>query len=148
MDHDVDIGMVRASCTCLRARRAARRLTQIYDGALAPVELTVNQFGLLAHLDGAGGLSIGALADAIGKHPSTVNRDLKPLRAQKLVADASDPVDRRVRAVAITAEGRARLRKALPLWRRAQARVRDALGAEVMRELNQLLDLTAARLKG
>lgn len=29
-------------CTCLRMRRAARRVTQLYDHALEPAGLTVN----------------------------------------------------------------------------------------------------------
>jgi hypothetical protein len=61
-----------------------RRLTQIYDAALEPVHPTANQFGVLSYLYGLalGGrdhISIGALAARIGKHPTTLNRDLKPL---------------------------------------------------------------------
>lgn len=144
---DMDIGAARESCTCLRARRASRQLTQIYDRALGPAGLTVNQFGLLASLAGQGRLSIGAVADLIGKHPSTLNRDLKPLAAQGLIAAATDPDDRRVRGVRITAKGRARLRKALPLWRRAQTEIQAAIGHDAMRDLNELLDLTSLRLK-
>ena len=147
MSEDIDIGAIRDSCTCLRARRASRRLTQLYDRALAPVGLTVNQFELLAHLDGGGPLSMGALADTVGKHPSTVNRDLRPLSAQGLIAAAADPADRRVRSLRITAKGSARLRRAMPLWRQAQAQVQQAIGADATRDLNDLLDLAAARLK-
>ena len=141
-----------SGCTCLRARRIARQLTQAYDGALAPVALTVNQFGVLAKLYGAtrggrAGVPIGALADRLGMHPTTLNRDLKPLRAQGLVADAADPDDRRVRALTITGKGRARLRKAVPFWRRAQQGLDAALGAKVARGLNEALDLAAARLQ-
>ena len=39
-----------AGCTCLRARRAARQLTRLYDTELQPTGLTVNQLGLLAKL--------------------------------------------------------------------------------------------------
>jgi DNA-binding MarR family transcriptional regulator len=146
----LDIGEI-AGCTCLRARRATRQLTQIYDEALAPVRLTINQFGVLAHLhgatfDGRNYLSLGALADLIGKHPSTLNRDLKPLKIRGLVADSKDPTDGRVRAVHLTAKGRALLLKALPDWRRAEAEIRKALGAETTLALNGLLELTSARL--
>jgi DNA-binding MarR family transcriptional regulator len=140
-----------AGCTCLLARRATRRLTQIYDAALEPVELTINQFGVLAYLhgatlDGRGHLPIGALADLIGKHASTLNRDLKPLSARGLVVDTDDPADRRVRAVRITGKGRAQLRKAIPRWRQAEAIIRRSLGAETMLELRGLLELASAKL--
>jgi hypothetical protein len=37
-----------SGCTCLRARRTTRQLTQIYDRELEPAGVTINQFGLLA----------------------------------------------------------------------------------------------------
>jgi DNA-binding MarR family transcriptional regulator len=141
-----------SGCACLRARRVARQLTQAYDHALAPAALTVNQFGLLAKLYGASqggrtGVRVGALADRLGMHPTTLNRDLKPLRAQGLVADAVDASDRRARALVITGKGRARLRKAIPVWRLAQARLEGALGAELARTFSDVLDSAAARLR-
>ena len=150
MGHQIDIREI-VGCTCLRARRATRQLTQIYDAALKPVRLTVNQFGVLAHLygsmrDGPNHLSTGALADLIGKHPSTLNRDLKPLKARGFVADAIDPTDRRVRALQLTSKGRTRLLRAVPYWRRAEVQVREALGVESALALNRLLELTSAKL--
>ncbi len=148
--HQIDIREV-SGCTCLRARSATRQLTQVCDRALEPAGLTINQFGLLAKLHGATragrkSLSIGALAGLLGMHPTTLNRDLKPLKAQDLVADAADPADRRIRAVLITRKGRAKLGKAVPLWRRAQRRVEEALGVESTRALNALLELASAKL--
>jgi len=134
-----------SNCSCLHLRRAARRLTRLYDHALEPAGLTVNQFGLLANLHGAGGagLSIGALAERLGMDPTTLNRDLKPLRADGLVRDAADPLDRRVRLVLVTAKGRARLAKAVPHWRRVQQETEAKLGRERTQNLNALLDLVA-----
>jgi DNA-binding MarR family transcriptional regulator len=140
-----------SGCTCLRARRAARHLSRLYDDALEQAGVTVNQLGILAKLLGAAlrgqsSLPIGTLAQRVGMHPSTLNRDLKPLENQKLVINVSDPADLRVRAVVITRKGQAKLRAALPAWRRAQALVREVLGEEVMLSLNALLDLAAAKL--
>lgn len=150
MAEEIDIREV-SGCTCLSARRAGRRLTQIYDDALRPAGLTVNQFGLLAKLYGASlagrpSLSMGALAERLGMDPTTLNRNLKPLGAQGLVADSADHEDRRVRAVFITTKGVAKLRKAVAFWRRAQTRVEAALGAEASQTLRSLLDLASAKL--
>lgn len=150
MAEKIDIREI-AGCTCLLARRTTRQLTQIYDAALEPIGLTINQFGVLAHLYGStlagrGHLSIGALADRIGKHPSTLNRDLGPLGVRGLVADARDPSDARVRAVRITARGRAQLSKAIPHWRRAEAKIRSSLGAETVVALRGLLELSSVKL--
>jgi len=150
MADQIDIREI-SGCTCLRARRASRHLTQIYDRALKPVGLTVNQFGLLANLHGVSlagrrSLSIGALAERLGLDPTTLNRNLKPLATQRLIADEADPEDKRVRAVRITDKGVARLRKAVPLWRGVQAQVREALGADATLALNDSLGLAAAKL--
>ena len=150
MAEQIDIREI-VGCTCLLARRTTRQLTQIYDTALEPVGLTINQFGVLAHLYGStlagrGHLSIGALADRIGKHPSTLSRDLRPLGIRGFVADAHDPSDARVRAIRITARGRAQLSKAIPHWRRAEAKIRSSLGEESVVAMRRLLELSSAKL--
>jgi DNA-binding MarR family transcriptional regulator len=146
----VDIREI-ANCPCLALRRTTRHVTRIYDRLLEPLGLTVNQFGLLGYLHGAslsgrGPLSIGALAERIGMDPTTVNRHLKPLQALKLVAAATDPRDRRVRALVITRKGRAKLERAVPPWREARAQLEGAIGVETSAALKGLLDLSSARL--
>jgi DNA-binding MarR family transcriptional regulator len=141
---DINIHEI-ADCTCGRLRRATRRITQLYDHALLPVDLTVSQFGLLAHLYGAkmlraGGLSLTVLADHLGMDPSTLTRNLKPLERRGLVADRSDPNDKRARLVTITDSGCSKLGEALPYWRRAQNQVKQALGAAAVKDLRGLLD--------
>jgi DNA-binding MarR family transcriptional regulator len=138
-------------CTCLRMRRATRRLTQIYDKALGPADMTANQFGLLTHLygvalAGAPGLAIGALAERLGADPTTLNRTLKPLIDRGWVRDAVGAADGRVRLLRLTDKGQRAIDKAAPLWREAQAKVEEALGAKSTRALNELLDLSAAKL--
>ena len=140
-----------ADCLCLRLRRTTRQMTQIYDRALEPLGLTVNQFGLLARLHGSSlkrhaCISIGVLADLIGMHPTTLNRILKPLKVQGLVADAPQTADQRVRSVQITEKGRAKLRKAVPSWRDAEAQVRKVIGARAALALNRALDRASLKI--
>ncbi|MEI9926309.1 MAG: MarR family transcriptional regulator [Bradyrhizobium sp.] len=152
MTEPIDIKEI-ANCTCLRARRVTRRLTQIYDAALEPVHLTANQFGVLSCLYG---LTLAATTMsrsarwriASGKHPTTLNRDLKPLEMSGLVASVEISGDRRVRAIQITGKGRTHLRKAVTFWRQAQSRVRDELGPRSMLALNELLETAAVKLGG
>jgi DNA-binding MarR family transcriptional regulator len=150
MANVIDLDEV-SNCTCLRARRTARQLSRIYDNALASAGITVNQLGLLAKLYGAttrapNGVSIGTLADLVGMHPTTLNRDLKPLKERGFLRDAIDPSDRRARAVFITKKGQAKLQQAIPEWRRAQAHLQKVLGQEVTLSLNGLLDLAYAKV--
>ena len=113
------------------APRATRELTRIYNDALAPVRLNINQFGLLAYLYGAklsGGLfqSVRALAEFTGLHPAAVRREVKALTERGAITSVADVVDQRRLLVAITPRGCAQLRRAVPFWRQAQTRIRDA----------------------
>jgi DNA-binding MarR family transcriptional regulator len=126
-------------------------MTQLYDRLFEPTGLTVSQFGLLAHLYAVSSaerqpLSVGVLAERMGMDPTTLNRNLKPLAAQGLVSVAIAREDRRARAIRITKKGCAKLLAAVPSWRRAQARIREALGSETLADLNGILDLSTAKL--
>ena len=139
-----------AQCSCLRLRRITRRITHIYDRLLEPSGLTVNQFGLLGRLYGASQrgelLAIGALAERVGMDTTTLNRSLKPLERAGLIANTSDPNDRRVRAVTITNAGKKKLLAALPKWREAQTRIDATLGLDTTVALNGLLELSYQKL--
>lgn len=140
-----------SGCTCRRARRLSRQITQLYDHALEPTGITPNQFDLLAHLNhafisGERGIAIGVLAERIVMHPTTVNRDLAPLSAKGLIADTKSESDGRVRVVRITTKGRKALAMAIPFWRKAQKRIVAALGKQEAKRLNNLLDSTSQNL--
>lgn len=138
-------------CTCRRLRRMARLVTQLYDEALSAHDLTIAQFGLLTtiaeHRAKTGkDISIGALANIVGLDPTTLNRNLSTLQRGKLAEVRQDKNDRRVRAVALTASGRQRLKAAIPAWRAAQADLENRLGGEAALGLNESLDRARDRL--
>jgi DNA-binding MarR family transcriptional regulator len=135
-----------ASCTCLRLRKATRRVTQIYDQMLEPAGLTIAQFSLLAHLWPNEQLSIGTLAEALVTDPTTLTRNIKPLAERGLLRIFSDTDDRRRRLISLTDEGRAIVPVAAPLWRKAQARLAVLLGASEIGSLNGALDRSLDQL--
>lgn len=116
------------ACACIRLRRAARALTQLYDDAMAPSGLHTTQFSLLRALQRHGSTRITALAAAQLLDRTALSRNLDPLAARKLVA-ITPGRDARTREVAITPAGEAALRAALPHWQRAQAQVAEHLGS-------------------
>ena len=61
-------------CTAMIARRFARRVTAIYDDALAVHRLTIGQFGILAHLRRSVPGGVGALAVRLSSDASTMHR--------------------------------------------------------------------------
>jgi DNA-binding MarR family transcriptional regulator len=135
-----------ANCTCLRLRRTARRVTQIYDQMLEPAGLTLAQFSLIAHLYAGEGLSVGDLAEALDTDPTTLTRNLKPLIERHLVSVHQDEDDRRRRAIVLTPAGQGLLPVAYPLWRKAQARMVGLLGESETARLNKALDRSLGKL--
>src|SRR6266516_701661 len=134
------------ACTCLRLRKAARRITQIYDGHVEPFGLTITQFGLLAHLRVLDGIGVGALAERLVMDPTTLTRNLRPLERKGFVVLEPDPADRRARSLRLTEKGRAALRAARPAWARAQRHVEEVLGNADAAVLNSALDRVLERL--
>jgi DNA-binding MarR family transcriptional regulator len=119
-------------CNCAVLRKASRRLSQLYDGALAGSGLKSTQFALLTEIDRRTNAlpTIGDLAEALVMDQSTIGQNLRPLARDGLVALVADAADRRRRLVKLTAKGRSRLQAALPLWAAAQARFEAEFGAQ------------------
>jgi DNA-binding MarR family transcriptional regulator len=127
------------SCVCHKVRMAARAVTRAYDAALRPVGLRATQFAVLVAVATEGALSITALAQAMGMDRSTLTRNLRPLAKDGLLAVGHEGWHRS-RTVAITERGHARVREALPLWARAQARLQRQLGEPQWTSVHQSLE--------
>lgn len=125
-------------CSCAMLRRAARRVTQRYDGALEPAGLRLTQYSILANLDAHGAMSISALAERLGMDRTTLSRTLRPLKEDGLVR-LQGGADRRAREVSLTAGGVERLAAARPLWQEAERAFRQSLGPADSATLRQLL---------
>jgi len=119
--------MLLDSCMCHRARMAARVVTRAYDDALRPTQLRATQVSLLAAVGARGALSIKSLADTLQMERSTLTRNLRPLEKRGYVELA--PERRyRSRVLTLTPAGRAALVAALPLWERAQRKLKGRVG--------------------
>ncbi len=118
-------------CTCSALRRAARRVSQMYDHALAPESLRTSQYSVLSTLSRWTGEAptVLALADALTLDRTTLGHNLLPLERSGLVAIDADPVDKRVRRIRLTDAGRAKHRACHALWRDVQKRFDDGFGA-------------------
>lgn len=134
---------VPTTCMGMHIRRASRIVTQIYDEALRPAELAINQFTLLVALHLANSISITRLAQELSTDQTTLTRNLKLLEKRGLIA-IEPGSDRRIRLASLTPEGYQVLVQALPLWEQAQAIVQQQFGQQKSQRLLSLLsDLTA-----
>ena len=95
-------------CSCFRLRRAARRVTNAYDRALAPIGITAVQFTVLAEIARNSGLSVAALGDRLATERTAMSRVVKPLLQAGLVEDGPGD-DARARHLRLTEMGLERL---------------------------------------
>lgn len=134
----------KSRCVSTSVRRVDRALNRLYDDALRPSGLTTTQYALLSVLARAGTrVPHHRLANAQEMAGTTLSRNLKPLVRDGLVRIEAG-ADRRTRYVAITADGKAALERARPLWRSVQERVIAEVGDDrvehLLGELSDLLE--------
>lgn len=112
---------VRDTCLCLHLQRAARVVARRFDEVFRPLGVTQGQFSLLMSLNRPEPPTIGSVADLLAMDRTTLTANLKPLERRGLVRIKADPGDRRSRRLSLTADGRALLAEATPLWKRHHA---------------------------
>lgn len=114
---------VRDACLCLHVQRAARALARRFDQALQSADLTSGQFSLLMSLNRPEPPTLGSVAALLAMDRTTLTANLKPLERRGLLKVSVDKEDRRSRRLSITVAGRALLRKAYPLWKKAHVEI-------------------------
>ena len=130
---------VRDTCLCLHLQRAARVVARRFDELFRPLGITQGQFSLLMSLNRPEPPTMGSVADLLAMDRTTLTANLKPLERRGLVRIKVDDSDRRNRRLALTADGRALLAEATPIWKRHHAalerqlkRSADALRADLI----------------
>lgn len=130
-----DARAVVEACAGWNIRLAARRITQFLDREVAGTGFTVAQLGLMAQVAAADDDTLGALAQRTGLDQSTLSRNLRVLENQNLVEIAVAERDHRRRAAWLTETGARRLEAAIPVWRKAQAKLARLLSPGLPRRL-------------
>jgi DNA-binding MarR family transcriptional regulator len=115
------------TCPGAQSRRAARRITQFLDRELAATGISSAQLALLAEIAAAEDDTLGALAERTSLEQSTLSRNLRTLEKAGLIEITAVESDLRRRAAWLTEAGARRLEAAIPVWRKAQAK----LGKEI-----------------
>lgn len=119
--------LVRDTCLCLHAQRAARALARHFDDVLRPVGLTNQQFSLLMALNRPEPPPLGPVARLLAMDRTTLTASLKPLERRGLVRIKPSPSDRRTRLLVLTDDGSETLAAAVPIWRKTHAAIEGRL---------------------
>ena len=110
-------------CNCFAVRKAARRISRLYDDLLQPTGLRITQFLILAVLAEAGSATINGLGERLDLERTAMGKTLGPLERDGLVRILPSQTDGRARVVTLTREGRRAFLEGRPLWREAQQRL-------------------------
>ncbi|RZL86897.1 MAG: MarR family transcriptional regulator [Variovorax sp.] len=138
------------ACTNTALRRAARRLGQIYDEALAPLGLKATQAALISEIskltdhESGEGPTLQDLAARLAIQISALTHAMRPLVRDGLVVLRQDDSDGRTKHGVLTLLGRERLKEALLLWAAANRRVENVLGPASAVALRHLADQVAS----
>jgi DNA-binding MarR family transcriptional regulator len=116
----------------------ADRVQQYFTARAAEFDLTPPQAKVLLQLQPAEGLPMRTLADQLRYDPSNLTGLIDKLEARGVVERQPDPTDRRVKALALTAEGM-QLRHNFQERLLGSARPLGALSDTQMQELRRLL---------
>jgi DNA-binding MarR family transcriptional regulator len=133
------------NCYCSELRKAARRVTLLYDRALSEAGLTIGQFTILAEISRATDsedLTISALAATLAMDRSGFRHTLAPLIRDDLVIVTVGRSDARSRVLKLTRRGQAALASAFGAWELAQRSLESQVGLSEAVAIRSLLSLT------
>ena len=132
------------SCNCTALRKASRRVSQLYDEALASCGLRVTQLAILNQILRMGTPAMGELARALVMDRGALAHNIKPLERDGLIETVAGPADRRNRLIALTRAGHRKVVEAERAWVRAQERFEASFGAKKAVELRRALAFIAS----
>jgi DNA-binding MarR family transcriptional regulator len=132
-------------CTNGALRRATRRLSQLYDGLLAPSGLRNTQRAILVTIARYGSATLSQLAESLVLDRSALGISIRPLEREGYVVVGTDPSDRRNRIAKLTPEGERIIRDTAQLWTAAQERFENKFGAARAKTLRDTLAFIAAQ---
>jgi len=131
-------------CHATALRKAARRVTQLYEGALAETGLRSTQFAILSELNDRAdkssttGPTMAELAESLVIERSALGHTLRPLERDGYIV-LQEGEDRRQRHVVLTAKGKAKFKEGANAWRTAQERFEEMFGRAEARNLRLTL---------
>ncbi len=126
-------------CTNFKLRQLLRRVSLVYDRALAESGLKTTQFSLLTHVEKLGPITQAELAKVMAMDSSTLSRNLKPLQSAGWVAIQAG-ADARSHALTMTASGSKKRVETQVLWKRAQLQLNETVGLHDVIALHGLID--------
>ena len=109
-------------CLAYTSRRAARAVTNVFNARMAPLELNVAQFGLLAAVAKMPGSTLSAIGEAMLLDESTMARNFTVLERRRLVQSEGGR-GRGGKQVHLTAAGERLFAEAARVWKKTNQKL-------------------------
>jgi len=126
-------------CYCVALRKASRRVSSLYDEALAEYGITLAQFSLMRRLQSGQPLSVSELAERLELDRSTVGRNVKLLVNKGLIEQKAGS-DLREAELSLSQTGATLLTKSEGSWKQVQVNIEAKLGTHGTQQLIALLN--------
>ncbi|NTJ43865.1 MarR family transcriptional regulator [Agrobacterium larrymoorei] len=128
-----------ANCYSVMLREAARKVSALYDEALAPFGINIAQFSLLRRIERLQPVSMSDLARSLHLDRSTVGRNVKVVERMGLVGSGRGDRDQREALIRLSEQGVDLLKKAGPIWDDCQSSMEARLGPVKITALQDIL---------
>jgi len=127
-------------CHATALRKAARRISQLYESAMAQTGLRSTQFAILSELNDRAEKppTLAELAESLVIERSALGHTLRPLERDGFIV-LREGDDRRQRHIVLTAKGKAKFKEGSNAWRIAQDRFEEMFGRAEARNLRLTL---------
>jgi len=116
-------------CIAVRIRLLSRMVTNIYDSALSPLGVKLNQISILVFVHLAGEVGYDALCRRLKMEKSTASRNIERMKKKGWLNIVSVKEERR-KILRITPAGEVLLGKVHGVWEDAQKKALNLLGEE------------------
>ena len=117
--------VIARECLVVRLRMLNRVVTNIYDDALRPLDVKASQLNILVVAARLGLARPADVCQRLQLDTSTLSRNVERMRARDWL-EVVDDDDGRAQPFRLTAKGRRLLERAMPAWKKAQAKFQRA----------------------
>lgn len=126
-------------CACTSLKKASRIVTRYYEKRLSAAGLTATQFAILKAVQRNVSVPMSDLAEQMVMDRTSLYRALGPLLREKLVKQANDKHDGRVKTIALTERGEKKILEGQNCWKEAQSEFLQTLGEQQWESLLKVL---------
>ncbi len=137
---------IAAECIAGRVRLLNRVITNLYDRALQPLGIKVNQANILVMLSLTNRASSADIAGVLSMEKSTVSRNVNRMRKNGWI-DVTGKNGGLSQVITVTPKGRKLLAAAHGEWKKAQEQAAELLGEEGVTAVRKLFNTLSQNKK-